>query len=279
MQTVTFNNGVKMPILGYGVYQIPEADTERCVLDAIATGYRSIDTASGYHNEAAVGRAIKACGVPRDQLFITTKLWLTDATYEGTKQAFAKSMKLLGLDYLDLYLIHQPFNDIFGAWRAMTELYKAGHIRAIGVANFAPDRLLDLILHSNVVPALDQVETHPFNQQIQSQAFMAKEGVQIESWGPFAEGRNGLFKNPVLNAIAAKHGKSVGQVVLRWLIQRGIVVIPKSVHKERMAENFDLFGFTLDAADLKAIATLDTGKGLFFDHHNPVDVRAICTYR
>lgn len=270
MQTVTLNNGVKMPLLGFGVYQIPDAEEcENAVYEALTAGYRLIDTASGYLNEEAVGRAIKRSGVPREELFITTKLWIQDAGYESAKLAFAKSMKKLGLDYLDLYLIHQPFGDYYGAWRAMEELYHEGKIRAIGVSNFLPDRLMDLIVHNKVVPAVNQVETHPFLQQTDNAAFMKEQGVQIESWGPFAEGRNNLFSNEVLTGIAAKHNKSVAQVVLRWLIQRDIVAIPKSVRKERIVENFDIFNFELSADDMAQIAALDTGESLFLSYHDP----------
>ncbi|WP_238650459.1 aldo/keto reductase [Paenibacillus piscarius] len=270
MQTVTLNNGVKMPLLGFGVYQIPDAEEcENAVYEALMAGYRLIDTASGYLNEEAVGRAIKRSGVPREELFITTKLWIQDAGYESAKLSFAKSMKNLGLDYLDLYLIHQPFGDYYGAWRAMEELYHEDKIRAIGVSNFLPDRLMDLIVHNKVVPAVNQVETHPFLQQADNAAFMKEQGVQIESWGPFAEGRNNLFSNEVLSGIAAKHNKSVAQVVLRWLIQRDIVAIPKSVRKERIAENFDIFDFALSADDMAQIAALDTGESLFLSYHDP----------
>lgn len=270
MQTVTLNNGVKMPLLGFGVYQIPDAEEcESAVYEALKAGYRLIDTASGYLNEEAVGRAIKRSGVPREELFITTKLWIQDAGYESAKLAFAKSLKKLGLDYLDLYLIHQPFGDYYGAWRAMEELYHEGKIRAIGVSNFLPDRLMDLIVHNKVVPAVNQVETHPFLQQADNAAFMKEQGVQIESWGPFAEGRNNLFSNEVLSGIAAKHNKSVAQVVLRWLIQRDIVAIPKSVRKERIVENFDIFNFELSADDMAQIALLDTGESLFLSYHDP----------
>ncbi|MEK4514756.1 aldo/keto reductase [Paenibacillus sp. FSL H8-0122] len=270
MQTVTLNNGVKMPILGFGVYQIPDAEEcENAVYEAITAGYRLIDTAAGYLNEEAVGRAIKRSGVPREELFITTKLWIQDAGYESAKLAFAKSLKKLQLDYLDLYLIHQPFGDYYGAWRAMEELYHEGKIKAIGVSNFMPDRLMDLIVHNDIVPAVNQVETHPFHQQIDNAAFMKEQGVQIQSWGPFAEGRNNLFSNEVLSGIAAKYNKSVAQVVLRWLVQRDIVVIPKSVRKERIVENFDIFDFELSPADLDQIAALDTGESLFFSHQDP----------
>ncbi|ETT74639.1 aldo/keto reductase [Paenibacillus sp. FSL R7-277] len=280
MQTVTLNNGVKMPILGFGVYQIPDAEEcENAVYEALSAGYRLIDTASGYLNEEAVGRAIKRSGIPREELFITTKLWIQDAGYESAKLSFAKSLKKLGLDYLDLYLIHQPFGDYYGAWRAMEELYHEGKIRAIGVSNFLPDRLMDLIVHNKVVPAVNQVETHPFLQQTDNAAFMKEQGVQIESWGPFAEGRNNLFSNEVLTGIAAKHNKSVAQVVLRWLIQRDIVAIPKSVRKERIVENFDIFNFELSADDMTQIALLDTGESLFFSHRDPEIAKRLGNWR
>ncbi|MEK5464155.1 aldo/keto reductase [Paenibacillus sp. FSL P2-0136] len=280
MQTVTLNNGVKMPILGFGVYQIPDAEEcENAVYEALSAGYRLIDTASGYLNEEAVGRAIKRSGIPREELFITTKLWIQDAGYESAKLSFAKSLKKLGLDYLDLYLIHQPFGDYYGAWRAMEELYHEGKIRAIGVSNFLPDRLMDLIVHNKVVPAVNQVETHPFFQQTDNAAFMKEQGVQIESWGPFAEGRYNLFSNEVLTGIAAKHNKSVAQVVLRWLIQRDIVAIPKSVRKERIVENFDIFNFELSADDMTQIALLDTGESLFFSHRDPEIAKRLGNWR
>ncbi|WP_405115601.1 aldo/keto reductase [Paenibacillus sp. FSL K6-1217] len=280
MQTVTLNNGVTMPILGFGVYQIPDAEQcENVVYEALMAGYRLIDTAAGYLNEEAVGRAIKRSGVPREELFITTKLWIQDAGYESTKLAFAKSLKKLGLDYLDLYLIHQPFGDYYGAWRAMEELYREGLIRAIGVSNFLPDRLMDLIVHNEVVPAVNQVETHPFHQQTDNAAFMKEQGVQIESWGPFAEGRNNMFSNEVLSTIAAAHNKTVAQVVLRWLVQREVVTIPKSVRKERIAENFDIFDFALSAEDMTQIAALDTGESLFFSHQDPEIAKRLGNWR
>lgn len=261
MQNVTLNNGVKMPIIGFGVYQVPDAEEcENTVYEALKAGYRLIDTAAGYLNEEAVGRAIKRSGVPREELFITTKLWIQDAGYESAKLAFAKSLQKLQLDYLDLYLIHQPFGDYYGAWRAMEDLYREGKIKAIGVSNFLPDRLMDLIVHNEIVPAVNQVETHPFHQQIDNAAFMKEQGVQIQSWGPFAEGRNNMFGNEVLTLIAEKHNKSVAQVVLRWLVQRKVVVIPKSVRKERLVENFDIFDFALSTEDIVQISTLDTGK-------------------
>jgi len=278
MQYVTLNNGVEMPALGFGVFQVPDpAECERAVLDAIEAGYRSFDTAASYMNEDAVGRALKRSGVPRDELFVTTKLWIQDAGYEKAKSAFNRSLERLQLDYLDLYLIHQPFGDYYGAWRAMEELYREGRVRAIGVSNFAPDRLVDLIVHNEIVPAIDQVETNPFCQQVEAAEIMKQEGVQIESWAPFAEGRNDLFTNEVLSAIATQHGKSVGQVVLRWLVQRGVVAIPKSVHKERIIENFSIWDFELTQADMDSIATLDTGCSLFFSHQSPEMARGLGT--
>ena len=279
MEHRLLNNGVEMPVLGFGVYQVEETVCEQCVCDAIAAGYRSIDTASAYLNERAVGRAIRRSGVPREELFITTKLWVQDAGYESTKRAFAKSLERLQLDYLDLYLIHQPFGDVYGSWRAMEELYREGAVRAIGVSNFQPDRLVDLILHNEVVPAVNQVETHPFCQQTEAAAVMASEGVQIESWAPFAEGRNNLFGNGTLVSLAAKYRKSVAQVVLRWLIQRGVVVIPKSVRPERMAENIAVFDFHLAPEDMDLIATLDTRRSCFLSHRDPETVKWLGTMK
>lgn len=279
MEHRILNNGVEMPVLGFGVYQVEETVCEQCVCDAIAAGYRSIDTASAYLNERAVGRAIRRSGVPREELFITTKLWVQDAGYESTKRAFAKSLERLQLDYLDLYLIHQPFGDVYGSWRAMEELYREGAVRAIGVSNFQPDRLVDLILHNEVLPAVNQVETHPFCQQTEAAAVMASEGVQIESWAPFAEGRNNLFGNGTLVSLAAKYRKSVAQVVLRWLIQRGVVVIPKSVRPERMAENIDVFEFHLAPEDMALIATLDTRRSCFLSHRDPETVKWLGTMK
>jgi len=278
VEYVTLNNGVEMPQLGFGVFQIPDpAECERAVLDAIDVGYRSFDTAASYMNERAVGSALQRGGVARNELFVTTKLWIQDAGYEKTKAAFEKSLDRLQLDYLDLYLIHQPFGDYYGSWRAMEELYRAGKVRAIGVSNFAPDRLVDLILHNDVVPAIDQVETNPFCQQVEMAELMKQEGVQIESWAPFAEGRNDLFRNEVLALIASGHDRSIGQVVLRWLIQRGVVAIPKSVRKERMAENFTIWDFELTQADMEKIATLDTTSSQFFSHQDPAMVRSLST--
>ncbi|MGC5796400.1 aldo/keto reductase [Sphingomonas sp. NFX23] len=271
---VTLNNGVEMPILGFGVFQVPDpAECERSVRDAIDVGYRLLDTAASYGNEAAVGAAIKSHGINRSELFVTTKLWIQDANYDGAKAAFEQSMDKLQLDYLDLYLIHQPYGDVYGAWRAMEELQKAGRIRAIGVSNFYPDRLVDFVLHNEVKPAVNQIEIHPFHQQADAVKTLAEYGIQPEAWGPFAEGKNGLFTNEVLQPIADKHGKSVAQVVLRWLTDRGIVAIPKSVRKERMAQNFAIFDFDLDAGDLEAIAKLDQNASSFFDHRDPAMVK------
>jgi len=268
--SVTLNNGVQMPILGFGVFQIPDAaECERSVYDAIQTGYRLIDTAAAYGNEEAVGKAIIRSGVPREELFITTKLWVSDAGYESTKKAFDRSMQRLQLEVLDLYLIHQPYGDVYGAWRAMEELNQAGRVRAIGLSNFQPDRVMDMICHHQVAPAVNQIETHPFNQQVETQKFLQENGVQIESWGPFAEGKNNIFQNELLTSIARKYQKTVAQIILRWLTQRGVVAIPKSVRKERMAENFNIFDFALDPEDMAAIATLDTKTSSFFDHRDP----------
>jgi diketogulonate reductase-like aldo/keto reductase len=274
LKTVKLNNGVAMPILGFGVFQIDDlAECERSVRDAIDVGYRLIDTAASYGNEESVGNAIKVSGVPRNELFVTTKLWIADTGYEKTKAAFDRSMKRLQLDYLDLYLIHQPYGDVYGSWRAMEELYREGRIRAIGISNFHPDRVMDFLMHQEITPAVNQIETHPFHQQVETQKFLKENNIQIESWGPFAEGKNNIFHNGVLSAIAAKHGKSVAQVILKWLAQREIVVIPKSVRKDRIAENFDIFGFDLDTADMEAIAALDTGQSVFFDHRDPAMVK------
>jgi diketogulonate reductase-like aldo/keto reductase len=280
MQTVTLNNGLEMPIIGFGVYQVPDAEEcETAVYEALMAGYRLIDTAAGYLNEEAVGRAIKRSGVPREELFITTKLWIQDAGYDSAKLAFAKSLKKLQLDYLDLYLIHQPFGDYYGAWRAMEELYHEGKIKAIGVSNFLPDRLMDLIVHNKIVPAVNQIETHPFYQQGESAAFMQEQGVQHQSWAPFAEGRNDLFRNETLAAIAYKHNKSVAQVVLRWLIQRNIVAIPKSVRKERIIENIAIFDFELGAEEMEQIAALDTRESAFLSYRDPKVAQMLGTLR
>ncbi len=274
MQKIKLNNGVEMPILGFGVFQIKDAEEcENTVVEAIQAGYRLIDTAASYLNEEAVGKAIKRGGVPREELFITTKLWIQKDGYEGTKKALENSMKRLQLDYLDLYLIHQPYGDIYGEWRAMEDLYKEGKVRAIGVANFHPDRLIDLMINNEITPAINQIETHPFHQQIEGQQFLQDNNVQIESWGPFAEGKNNMFHNELLVSIAQKYNKSVAQVILRWLTQRGVIVIPKSVKKERIVENFNIFNFELNAEDMEAIVSLDTNKSLFFDHRDPEMVK------
>jgi 2,5-diketo-D-gluconate reductase A len=269
VQTVTLNNGVQMPIIGFGVFQIPAEQSEKAVTDALAAGYRHIDTAAAYANEEAVGRAITASGIPRDELFVTTKLWVSDAGEDPAKRAFDRSLQRLGLDYLDLYLIHQPYGDNYGAWRAMQNLHRHGLVKAIGVSNIYPDRLVDLIEHNEISPAVNQIETHPYFQRADYQELMAERGVQIESWGPLAEGRNNIFGAPPLTAIGEAHGKSVAQVVLRWLIQRGVVVIPKSVRPERMAENIDVFDFELTDEEMSRIAEMDTGISVAFDHRDP----------
>lgn len=276
--TVTLNNGVQMPILGFGVFQVPDpAECERSVCDAIDVGYRLLDTARSYGNEKAVGAAIRNHGIDRSELFVTTKLWIEDASYEGAKAAVERSLNDLQLDVLDLYLIHQPYGDVYGAWRAMEELHRAGRIRAIGISNFYPDRMLDFVLHNQITPAVNQIEIHPFHQQDEAQKLLAEYKVQPEAWGPFAEGKNGLFTNPVLEGIGRKHGKSVAQIVLRWLIQRGIVAIPKSVRKERMAQNIAIFDFALDDEDTAAIAALDQKASAFFDHRDPAMVKWLGT--
>jgi 2,5-diketo-D-gluconate reductase A len=274
--SVTLNNGVSMPLLGFGVFQMRDAEEcERSVYDALRTGYRLIDTAAAYGNEAAVGNAIQRSAVARAELFVTTKLWVQDAPYERAKQAFERSLQRLQLEYLDLYLIHQPFGDVYGAWRAMEELYREGRIRAIGISNFQPDRLMDLMVHNQVVPAVNQIETHPFNQQIETQKFLQENSVQMESWGPFAEGKHNIFENEVLRSIADKYQKSVAQIILRWLTQRGVVAIPKSVRKERIVENFNVFDVELSAEDMAAIRTLDTKTSSFFDHRDPNIVKQL----
>jgi 2,5-diketo-D-gluconate reductase A len=263
-----------MPIAGFGVFQIPDAkDCERSVVDAIEVGYRLIDTAASYMNEEAVGQGLRASGVPREQLFVTSKLWVQEAGHERTQQAIDKSLRRLRLDYLDLYLIHQPFGDVHGSWRAMQDAHRAGKLRAIGVSNFHPDRLMDIKAFNEIAPAVNQVEVNPFQQQIESATFMKEIGVQAQAWAPFAEGRNNLFQNEVLVGIGAQYGKSVGQVVLRWLVQRGIVALAKSVRKERMAENIDIFGFELSEADMTRIAALDTNTSSFFSHRDPAIVK------
>lgn len=275
MEYVTLNNGIKMPVLGYGVYQVSNEECERCVLDAISVGYRSIDTAQAYGNEEAVGNAIRKCGVPREELFITTKVWISNGGYEKAKESLRESLRKLQTEYIDLVLIHQPFNDYYGTYRAMEEAYKEGWIRAIGVSNFYPDRLIDLCKFVEVKPAVNQVETHVFQQQKQAHEYMVKYGVQHESWGPFAEGRQDFFSNPVLVKIGQKHHKSAAQAALRFLIQSGVVVIPKSTHKERMIQNIDVFDFALDDEDMAAIRALDEKKSLFFSHYDPETVEMI----
>ena len=269
MEYVTLNNGVKMPKLGYGVYQIDPAEAERCVLDAISVGYRSIDTAQAYSNEEGVGNAIVKCGVPRDELFITTKVWISNAGYEKAKASIEESLHKLQTNYIDLLLIHQPFGDYYGTYRAMEETYKAGKVKAIGVSNFYPDRFIDIHHFAEIKPAVNQVETHVFQQQKTAKEYLKKCGAQIESWGPFAEGKNDYFNNPVLKEIGAKHGKSAAQVALRFLMQSDVVVIPKSTHKERMEENFNVFDFTLTAEEMTTIEALDGGESLFFSHYDP----------
>jgi diketogulonate reductase-like aldo/keto reductase len=276
MQKVKLNNGVEMPLLGFGVFQIPDAaECERSVYEALQTGYRLIDTAAVYLNEEAVGKAIKRSGVPREEIFITTKLWVQDTGYANTKQAYERSLQRLQLDYVDLYLIHQPYGDVHGSWTAMQELYWEKKARAIGVSNFQPDRVMDLMVHHEVVPAVNQIETHPFHQQIEAQQFLEENNIQVESWGPFAEGKNDLFQNELLRSVGQKYSKSVAQVVLRWLSQRGVVAIPKSVHKGRMDENFNSLDFVLSEVDMEAIATLDKKASLFFDHRDPAMVKWI----
>jgi len=278
MQQVDLNNGIAMPVLGFGVFQIADAAAcEQSVVDAIDVGYRLIDTAASYLNEAAVGRGIQRSGIARQELFVTTKLWIQRNGYEGTLAAFERSMKRLQLDYLDLYLIHQPFGDVYGEWRAMEDLYRAGKVRSIGVANFHPDRVMDLMVHNRVPPAINQIEVNPFLQQHAAQQFLLANRVQPEAWAPFAEGRNQIFENPTLRAVSAKHKKSVAQVILRWLSQRGIVVLSKTVRKERMVENLNVLDFELTAEDMVAIATLDTGTSSFFDHRDPEKVKWLGT--
>lgn len=274
MQNITLNNGVEIPLLGFGVFQITDAaECERSVIDALHTGYRHIDTAASYLNEEAVGKAIKRSGMKREELFITTKLWIQRNGYEGTRRAFANSLKRLQLDYLDLYLIHQPYGDIYGEWRAMEELYQQGNVRAIGVANFQPDRIMDLMCHNAIVPTVNQIEVNPFQQQIEAQKFLHDNGVQAEAWAPFAEGKNNIFHNDVLGSIAAKYRKSVAQIILRWVSQRGIVVLAKSVRKERMMENIDVLDFELSQEEMNSITTLDTNTSSFFDHRDPKMVK------
>jgi 2,5-diketo-D-gluconate reductase A len=270
---VTLNNGINMPAIGFGVFQIPAEQTEQAVYDALTIGYRLIDTAASYLNEEAVGRAIKRSRIPRDELFITSKIWVKDVNYEGAKKAFQRSIDKLQLDYLDLYLLHQPYNDVFGAWRALEELHEAGKIKAIGVSNFTAAKLVDFIINNRITPMVNQIEIHPFNQQVEAIKIMQEYKVQPEGWAPFAEGRQNLFTNEILTEIGKQYGKTVGQVVLRWNVQRGIVVIPKSVRKERMIENFNIFDFELSNDDMVKIKTLDENKGLFVNHEDPAFVK------
>lgn len=272
MEYITLNNGVEMPILGFGVYQVPPDETEEAVTNALAAGYRSLDTAAAYQNEDAVGRAVQKSGIARNELFITTKLWIQDNGEASTLRAFEASLQKLGMEYVDLYLIHQPFGDVYGEWRVMEKIHNDGGARAIGVSNFASDRLVDLIIHNEVTPAVNQIETNPFYQRAVEGQLMRDHGVRHESWAPFAEGKNNLFSNPTLADIGAVHGKSIAQVVLRWLIQREVVVIPKSVRPDRMAENMDVFDFELSPQEMASVADLDTGKSMFFDHRDPAAV-------
>ena len=277
MEYVKLNNGVEMPVLGYGVYQTPPEETERCVLDAISIGYRSIDTAQAYGNEEGVGNALAKCGLPREEFFITTKVWISNAGYEKAKASIEESLKKLQISYIDLLLIHQPFGDYYGTYRAMEEAYKEGKVRAIGVSNFYPDRYLDIHHFAEIKPAVNQVETHIFQQQKIAKEYLKKNGTQIESWGPFAEGKNDYFNNPVLKEIGANHGKSAAQVALRFLIQSDVVVIPKSTHKERMEENFNVFDFELTADEMAKVEALDCGESLFFSHYDPETVEWFMT--
>lgn len=278
MQTVKLSNGIEMPILGYGVYQVTPEECERCVSDALSVGYRMIDTAQAYYNEEGVGRAVKKSGIPREELFLVTKVWISNAGYEKAKASIDESLRKLQTDYIDLLLIHQPFNDYYGTYRAMEEAYKAGKLRTIGVSNFYPDRFIDLAEFCDIKPMVNQVETHVFNQQRRPQEIMKEYGTQIMSWGPFAEGRNNFFTNPVLKAIGEKYGKSVAQTALRFLIQRDVVVIPKSTHKERMEQNLGVFDFSLSAEDMEAIGKLDKGESLFFSHYAPETVKWLTSF-
>lgn len=274
--TIELSNGVRVPLLGFGVYQVPPEETERVVSTALEVGYRHLDTAAAYGNESEVGRAIRASGLPRSELFVTTKVWVQEGE-AGAYRAFERSLHRLGLEYLDLYLVHQPFGDYYSTWRVMERLYREGLVRAIGVSNFYPDRLVDLLDHNEVAPAVNQVECHPFFQRSEYQRLMAERGVQLEAWGPFAEGRHGLFTDPVLSEVGRSHGKSAAQVVLRWLVQRQVVAIPKSVRRERMVENLDVFDFELSSEEMSRIAGLDRGVSAFFDHHDPVMVSRLGT--
>ena len=279
MKETRLNNGVMMPAVGFGVYQIPVEDTERCVSDSLEAGYRMIDTASSYFNERQVGDALRHSGLRREDVFVTTKLWVQDYEYDDALRAFDLSMKNLGLDYLDLYLLHKPYGNYYAAWRAVERLYKEGRIRAVGVTSFSSERLQDLFLHNEVKPMVNQIETNPLLQQREANAFLRQEGIQHEAWAPFAEGRRDIFNNPTVKAIAERHGKTAAQVMLRWLNQRGVVVIPKSVSKARMAENLDIFDFTLDDGEMRRMAVLDTGKSPIYDDQDLPTVRGIGTYK
>lgn len=279
MKEFRLYNGITMPAIGFGVYQIPGKETARCVTDALETGYRMIDTASSYFNEREVGEAIRASGIKREELFITTKMWVQDYETDDARRAFDQSLKNLGVDYIDLYLLHKPYGNYYAAWRVLEWLYEEGRVKAIGVTSFSSERLQDLFLHNEIKPMLNQIETNPFNQQIAAHDFLASENIRQEAWAPFAEGKNDIFHNPVLGKIAAHHGKTVGQIVLRWLNQREIAVIPKSVRKERMAENFNIFDFSLSPDEMRQIATLDTGTSPIYDDQDLATVRAIGTYQ
>ena len=279
MEKIRLNNGVEMPQIGYGVYQVDPAECERCVADALRVGYRMIDTAQAYHNEEGVGAAVRKSGIPREDLFLVSKVWISNYGYEKAKASVDKSLRRLGTEYIDLMLLHQPFCDRYGAYRALETAYREGKVRAIGVSNFYPDHFIDLASNVEIIPAVNQVETHVFDQQVQAQKYMEEFGTRIMSWGPLAEGRNNFFTNPVLETIGRKYGKSVAQVALRWLIQRGVIIIPKSVHVERMEQNLDIFDFELSADDMAAIAALDTGHSLFFDHHDPETVKMFMGWR
>lgn len=279
MNTVKLNNGVEMPQMGYGVYQVSPAECERCVTDALSVGYRMIDTAQAYHNEEGVGNAVRKSGIGRKEIFLVSKVWISNYGYEKAKASIDESLRKLQTDYIDLMLLHQPFCDRYGAYRALENAYREGKLRAIGVSNFYPDHLIDLASNVEIPPMVNQVETHVFDQQVSARMYMEEYGCHIMSWGPFAEGRNNFFTNPVLVGIGKKYGKSAAQVALRWLIQRGVIIIPKSVHVERMEQNFDIFDFELSEEDMKEIAGLDTGKSLFFDHHDPEVVKMFMGWR
>lgn len=279
MEKIRLNNGVEMPQIGYGVYQVDPAECERCVADALRVGYRMIDTAQAYHNEEGVGAAVRKSGIPREDLFLVSKVWISNYGYEKAKASVDESLRRLGTDYIDLMLLHQPFCDRYGAYRALETAYREGKVRAIGVSNFYSDHFIDLASNVEIIPAVNQVETHVFDQQVQAQKYMEEFGTRIMSWGPLAEGRNNFFTNPVLETIGRKYGKSVAQVALRWLIQRGVIIIPKSVHVERMEQNLDILDFELSADDMAAIAALDTGHSLFFDHHDPETVKMFMGWR